>query len=61
MKVMLEIAAISGEEVDHLKAYQTASISVNTDLDQLMQEFNELSTKRQADYAHYLELAELNP
>jgi hypothetical protein len=57
MKLSLEIADLARQEVDTLKAYQSAVASQSADLDRLAKQFHDLTNQRQTDYAHYLELA----
>lgn len=60
MKVSLEIADLAGKEFDTLKAYRSAVADKSNDIDKLANDFSDLRNHRQAAYAHYLELAEVD-
>ena len=57
MRSMPEIAALSGQELDALKAYKSASTGKNGDLDQLAKALADLRSQRQTAYARFQELA----
>jgi type II secretory pathway pseudopilin PulG len=59
MRLTLEIADLSGKELDALKAYQSAVVAKSGDADKLANEFADLKNQRQTAYARYLELAGL--
>jgi hypothetical protein len=59
MRIALEIGDLSGKEVDMLKAYKRAAADKNADMDTLIKELGDLISKRQTDYARFLELAGL--
>jgi hypothetical protein len=59
MQIMLEIANLSGKELDTLNAYQRAVAGKSGNLDQLAKEFADLSNQRQTAYDRYLTLAGL--
>ncbi len=57
MKVSLEIAGLAGKELDTLLSYQNKAAGKSADLNQLAEQFRDLTNQRQADYARYLDLA----
>jgi hypothetical protein len=59
MDLALEVADLSGKEIDSLKVYKRAIQSENIDLDELAKEYSVLTSKRKAAYAHFRELAGL--
>jgi hypothetical protein len=59
MSKKLEIADLSGKEMDHLRAYKRAIKSHNPDLDALAKESGDLTSKRKAAFARFQELAGL--
>jgi hypothetical protein len=59
MSITLEIAYLSGKELDTLKAYQRAVDDKDIDLDKLAKEFGDLTIKRQTNFARFQELAGL--
>jgi hypothetical protein len=59
MSTTLEIADLSGKELDALKAYKRAVADKNVNLDRLAKEFGDLTNKRQSAYARFQELAGL--
>lgn len=59
MSITHEIADLSGKELDTLKAYKRAVADSNAGQDQLAEELADLTSKRQADYARFRELAGL--
>jgi hypothetical protein len=59
MRIALEIGDLSGKEVDILKAYKRAVVDKNAAMDPLIKELGDLTSKRQTDYARFLELAGL--
>jgi hypothetical protein len=56
MSTALEIADLSGKELDALKAYQQAAADKQGDLVRLAKEFADLTSSRQTAYARLLEL-----
>jgi hypothetical protein len=59
MSTMLEIVDFSGKELDNLRAYKRAIQSKNADLDGLVKEHGDLTSKRKTSYVHFQELAGL--
>lgn len=59
MSTTLEIADLSGKELDALKAYKRAVVDQKVNLDSLAKESGELTNKRQTAYARFRELAGL--
>jgi hypothetical protein len=59
MKRSLEIADLARQELETLKAYQSAVADQNTDVDTIIKQFTDLKSQRQAAYSRYLELAGL--
>ena len=59
MRLTLEIADLSGKELDALKAYKRAAADKSADLDKLAKEFADLTNERQTAYARFLELTGL--
>jgi hypothetical protein len=59
MRIALEIGDLSGKEDDILKAYKRAAADKHADMDTLIKELGDLTSKRQTDYARFLELAGL--
>ncbi len=59
MRVMLEIADLSRKELDTAVEYKNAVGDQSADINQLASELSDLTSKRQSDYARFLELAGL--
>ncbi len=59
MQVMLEIADLSGKELDAATEYKNAVGDQSADMNQLAGDFAGLTNQRQAAYARFLELAGL--
>jgi tRNA A37 N6-isopentenylltransferase MiaA len=59
MDQALEVADLSGKELETLRAYKRAIQSKSPDVDRLAQEYSDLTSKRKAAYVHFRELAEL--
>jgi hypothetical protein len=53
MGAMLEVADLSGKELDTLKAYRSAVIAKAGDADQLRQAFQDLTRQRQAAFGRF--------
>ncbi len=60
MIVMVEIGDLSAKELDALKSYQSSAASKNANVAMLLQEFNALTSQRQAAYARFRELTGQN-
>jgi hypothetical protein len=60
MQVMQEIASLSGDELEALKAYRSTAAGQAGNLEQLVNKFTDLSNQRQVAYERYLELAGVN-
>jgi hypothetical protein len=58
MDQALEVADLSGKELESLRAYKRAIQSKNADLDGLAKEYGDLTSKRKNAFARFLELAE---
>ncbi len=58
MNEELEIADLSGRELDSLRAYKRAVRSTNADLDGLAKEYGDLTSKRKAAYARFKSLSD---
>jgi myo-inositol-1-phosphate synthase len=59
MDQALEVADLSGKELESLRAYKRAIQSKNADLDGLAKEYGDLTSKRKTAYARFQELAGL--
>jgi len=57
--VAIQVADLSGKELETLRAYKIATQSQNADSDRLAKVYSDLVSKRKDAYAHFLELAEL--
>jgi hypothetical protein len=57
--VALEVADFSGKELDALVAYEKASQSKNGNVEALAQEYSDLTSKMEATYTRFQELAEV--
>jgi tRNA A37 N6-isopentenylltransferase MiaA len=55
----LEIADLSGKELESLRAHKRAVQSKNSNLDGLAKEYGDIASKRKAAYARFRELAGL--
>jgi len=58
MNEKLEIADLSGRELDSLRAYKRGVQSPNADLDGLAKEFGDWTSKRKAAYARFQSLSD---
>jgi len=56
----LEVANLSGRELDSLRAYEGAIQSKRADLDGLAKEYGDLTRRRKVAYARFQELGGLN-
>jgi hypothetical protein len=59
MSLILELARLSGNELEALKTYRRAAAKKNADMDRLGREFEELRQERQTAYGRFRELAGL--
>ncbi len=59
MQVMLQIADLSGKELNAAAEYKNAVGDQSGDISRLANELSDLTNQRQAAYAHFLELAGL--
>ena len=59
MDQALEVADLSGKELESLRAYKRAIQSKNADLDGLAKDYGDLTSKRKTAYARFQELAGL--
>jgi hypothetical protein len=59
MDQALEVADLSGKELESLRAYKRAIQSKNADLDGLAKEYGDLTSKRKTAYARFQELSGL--
>jgi hypothetical protein len=57
MDLALEVANLSGKEMENLRVHKRASQSQNADLDRLAGEYGTLTLKRKAAYARFQQLA----